>query len=76
LLVLVFLWQARTFNSIRELELPSSPRTLEEHVIVHEIGHQGGGGHSDGGIMTPGASLKFHHFAPASIKLFRRNTTF
>jgi hypothetical protein len=49
---------------------------MEEHTVVHEIGHQGAGAHSDGGIMADGAPIDKNHFAPATLDRFRDETTF
>jgi len=62
---------------IRELEiLPFAPRIHEEHTVVHEIGHQGGGEHGDGGIMADGAPIDQNQFAPVTLDRFRDETTF
>ena len=52
--------------------------------MVHEIGHEGGGDHDDGGLMTPGAPPRFlqqslgknDKFKPITIKRFRENRTY
>jgi hypothetical protein len=62
---------------LREFEvLPLTPRIHEEHILVHEIGHQGGGSHADGGIMANGAPIDQDKFTPISIAKFRNNTTY
>jgi len=64
-------------ETIREEEgIPSTPRITEEHTIVHEIGHQGGGDHSDGGIMDHGAPIGENKFKPITIKRFREEQDF
>lgn len=66
-------------ETVREGEgLPQTPRVQEEHVVVHEIGHQGGGDHEDGWIMEEGAPTLYlgqpnDRFAPDTIDRFRRN---
>ncbi|MDD5676703.1 MAG: hypothetical protein PHW60_01770 [Kiritimatiellae bacterium] len=62
---------------IRELEnVPVYPRQEEEHSVVHEIGHEGGGSHSDGGIMADGAPVNENQFTPLTIKTFREEQSF
>lgn len=62
---------------IREMEIiVPLPRINEEHTVVHEIGHQGGGKHTDGGIMADGAPVDEDHFTPVTIKRFREEETF
>ncbi len=64
-------------ETLREVErLPMTPRIHEEHTVVHEIGHQGGGSHGDGGIMAAGAPIDQNKFAPVTIDKFRDNTIF
>ena len=73
-------------ETLREDELRSDkPRTEEEHTVVHEIGHKGGGDHADGGIMTEGSSSMFHipppsrpndKFMPVTIRRFRIDKSF
>ena len=64
-------------ETIREAEIiVPLPRIHEEHTVVHEIGHQGGGEHTDGGIMADGAPIDEDHFAPVTIKRFREESTF
>ncbi|MDQ3620969.1 MAG: fibronectin type III domain-containing protein [Verrucomicrobiota bacterium] len=70
----------------REAELfPATPRTQEEHTVVHELGHQGGAEHEDLGIMTEGAPPIFaiplpprpnDSFKPISIRRFRENRNY
>ena len=52
------------------------PRVYETHTVVHEIGHQGGALHSDGGIMTEGAPINKHNFEPITLDRFRSGVTF
>lgn len=68
-------------ETLREQEaVVAWPKMFEEHTIVHEIGHQGGASHSDGGIM--GAPMSFGEpgiggrFTGVSIKKFREGTKF
>lgn len=62
---------------VRECEnRPYAPRTQEEHTIVHELGHQGGGEHSDGGILEDGAPAEYNNFAPITIRRFRLNDNY
>jgi len=64
-------------ETLRESEtLPPTPRINEEHTVVHEIGHQGGGSHSDLGIMEEGAPIDEKQFRPKTIKRFREEDTF
>jgi hypothetical protein len=64
-------------ETIREEEgLPTTPRTGEYHTVVHEIGHQGSGAHTDGGIMGEGAHVNETQFSPVTIKRFRENRRF
>ena len=64
-------------ETLREVEvLPATPRIREEHTVVHEIGHQGGGTHGDGGIMADHAPIDQVKFAPATIDKFRNNINF
>ena len=59
---------------IRESEgNPIYPRISEQHTVVHEIGHQGGGKHTDEGIMAKGAPIGNDFFKPITIKRFREN---
>ncbi len=61
-------------ETIRESEaFVPQPRIQEEHVVVHEIGHQGGGEHEDGGIMAEGAPIDENSFKDKTIKRFRLN---
>jgi len=64
-------------ETIRESEiLTHFPRINEEHTVVHEVGHQGGGDHLDGGIMDYGAPIDEDHFSPITIKRFREESEF
>jgi hypothetical protein len=64
-------------ETLRESErLPTHPRIHEEHTVVHEIGHQGGGSHSDGGIMTSGAPITENKFSAETLIKFRGGVTF
>ncbi len=71
-------------ETIREAEIsPFWPKFLEEHVVVHEIGHQGGGDHDDEGIMGEPMdtsevfeSLQGGRFWPATVKKFREGLKF
>ncbi len=61
-------------ETLRELETtPQTPRITEIHTVVHEIGHQGGGKHTDGQIMAEGAPTDKIIFAPITIRRFRVN---
>jgi hypothetical protein len=61
-------------ETIRESEgLPTTPRISEQHTLVHEIGHQGGGAHADHGLMETGAPISEDKFKPITIKRFREN---
>ncbi len=49
---------------------------LEWQTICHEIGHQGGARHADGGIMAANPSLSCMKFADETIDRFRREGSF
>ncbi len=75
-------------ETVREGELYiATPRTVEEHTVVHEFGHQGEspGDHSDGGIMLKGAPVILpgssppranDAFRPITIRRFRENRNY
>ncbi len=73
-------WQNRGsiyVEPLREVEvLPQTPKIHEEHTVVHEIGHQGGGSHSDGGLMTAGAPIDEDAFSVPTLIKFRGGVSF
>lgn len=66
-------------EALREEDMGSpldKPRLNEEHSVVHEIGHHGGGSHADAGLMDDGAPSWEDRFAPVTIRRFRSEASF
>jgi len=66
-------------ETVRELDAAAfggKYRFWEIQSVVHEIGHQGGGLHSDGGIMIEGALINQEKFSPVTLNRFRSRAKF